>query len=412
MIVSIQVRDPALQHALEDGVRRLGCEARPLRSIRDVGTDPGVSTVLLDDGLPDLEALVSSFRAHLPGARLVVLSGRSDARALVGALGLGVDEVLRKPVDLDDLSDALRAGVSPSTAMLGIAAGDERMEGVLRRLAQAAGSELTVLLCGESGTGRSLLARSIHQHSARRRGAFVEVSPLELREALALAGSAADLGDGPGGGDGVASALFRRACGGTLVLDGVDAFPPEAQESLLSFLEQRDARSRSDQRFDARVIAISSQPLRELVSSRRLSEDLAGRLGVVSALVPPLRERLGDLPVLAAVFLERFAGRTAPAGVEGERSGAREPDGARSGGLSGRGDSPRMDRLLAPVFLRAGSSRPQPETAGARRHRAFARPRRWQPDGSGTGVGDQRENPAEQDPTVRPCLIEVTWISA
>lgn len=290
MSVAILLRDPALQRALQEGARRFGYEARSLRGVEDIGLDPGVSVAVLDDGLADLAELIDAFRSQLPLARVILLSGRSDVRARVAALGLGIDEILRKPVDMEGLAGVLRAGSRGGrVAPLGLSAGDEPLRRTLEKLERVAASDLTVALWGESGSGRSYLARALHDCSPRRRGPFVELVALDLEDSL------------------LAETWLTRAAGGTLVLDGLEQFSAAAQEELLALLQRNGCAHWSERRFDARVIAISGQPLEELASTGILSESLARRLDVVTAHVPPLRERPGDIAGLCAAFLERLA---------------------------------------------------------------------------------------------------------
>jgi two-component system response regulator FlrC len=304
--VCILVRDSALQRALAGSVRRLGYEACELDGSDDFAACAAPSAAILDDGLPALGSAIAALRERAPRAGLVVLSGRADARSVVDAFGLGADEVLRKPFDLAGLSRALqsvwRSGApAPS---LDFVAEDPGMRAALRTLGRAVDTDLTVTLSGETGSGRSLLARWLHARGPRRGAPRVELSALELDPVRCVEELCGD----PSDADSMLARPSRLevAHGGTLVLDGVDAFPLQAQEIVLSRLHGEGAR------IDARVIAIASRPLAELADGEMI-EDLRRRLQVVEVGLPSLRERPGDLVPLAQCFLARAAQQ---AGVE------------------------------------------------------------------------------------------------
>jgi DNA-binding NtrC family response regulator len=295
--VSVLTRDPALQDAVVQAVERLGYEARRLAGGSDFASDASVAAGILDDGLPNLAATVAAFRERLPRAGLVVLSGRSGPGAVIDALGLGADEVLRKPFDLSALARALSSATRlrrPAPAPRVVAA-DARTRALLARLVRVADTDLTLTLAGEMGTGKSLLARWLHGRSRRSGAPLTEVSALDLDADCCLTELWGDPGDPSRPG------RFLQAHGGTLVLDGVDDFPAPAQQALLALLQGERCE------VDARVIAIARRSLEELAHCEALCEPLLRRLEVVQIEVPPLRERPDDVAILAEAFLERFA---------------------------------------------------------------------------------------------------------
>jgi DNA-binding NtrC family response regulator len=188
---------------------------------------------------------------------------------------------------------------------------DPEIRKMFRLLSDVAPSEATVLIEGETGTGKELLAEEIHAHSRRRSGPFVVFDcgaiPRELIESAlfghlrgAFTGAIADR-----------HGAFSEADGGTLFLDEIGELPTEMQPALLRALDRRMVRplgAPAYQQFDVRIIAATNRSLRAEVAARRFREDLYYRLAVVRIAVPPLRKRPDDIPLLTEHFLGQFAG--------------------------------------------------------------------------------------------------------
>jgi NtrC-family two-component system response regulator AlgB len=175
---------------------------------------------------------------------------------------------------------------------------------------KAADSEATVLILGESGTGKSMLARGLHQRSPRAQGAFVTVScPSLSRELL----ESEMFGHAKGAFTGAHVETLGKvaaADGGTLFLDEIGELPIEIQSKLLRLLQEREYErvgETKSHRSNVRVIAATNSDLQHAVKSGRFREDLYYRLNVISVTLPPLRERTGDIPLLAQTFLREFA---------------------------------------------------------------------------------------------------------
>jgi two-component system response regulator HydG len=187
------------------------------------------------------------------------------------------------------------------------------MRAVYRLLEKAAQTDATVLLLGETGTGKELAARAVHYHSARREHRFVPVNcgalPAELVESELF-------GHAKGAFTGATRArrgMFEEASGGTLFIDEIGETAPGFQAKLLRALQEGEIRRVGEStpvQVDVRVIAATNQDLRRAIAEKRFREDLYYRLAVVPIRIPPLRERLEDVPLLAAHFVERFARRT------------------------------------------------------------------------------------------------------
>jgi DNA-binding NtrC family response regulator len=188
---------------------------------------------------------------------------------------------------------------------------DPEMRKMFRLLSDVAPSETTVLIEGETGTGKELLAEQMHEHSARREGPFVVFDcgavPRELIESHLF-------GHVRGAFTGAINdhrGVFSEADGGTLFLDEIGELAPEMQPALLRALDRRMIRPLGGgayQQVDVRIIAATNRNLRAEVAARRFREDLYYRLAVVRIAVPPLRQRPDDIPLLTEHFLRRYAG--------------------------------------------------------------------------------------------------------
>ena len=184
------------------------------------------------------------------------------------------------------------------------------MRQVFDVITRIAPTQATVLVTGESGTGKELVARAIHENSARRTGPFVAINcaavPATLLESELFGHVKGAFTDARSSRRG----LFLEAQGGTLFLDEIGEMPLEMQVKLLRALQERTVRSvggNQETPFDARVIAATNRDLEREVTEKRFREDLFYRVNVCSVHVPPLRDREGDVPILARAFIARFA---------------------------------------------------------------------------------------------------------
>ncbi len=284
------------------------------------------SVILLDVRLPDGSGLdwLERLRAAHPEVPVVMISAHGDTRAAVRSVKGGAFDYLTKPFELDDLLMTLRSALERQRMSQELSryreaavAGRELVgeSEVMRRLASAArrigeSSAARVLLLGESGTGKALVARAIHAQSARARGPFIEVNCASLPEALIEA----ELFGAEKGA--YTSAHQRRvglvtlADGGTLFLDEVGELPLQLQATLLHFLEDGSYRPIGSSRAltsDARVLAATNRDLAAAVREGRFREDLFYRLDVVQVRVPALRERGRDVLLLARHYAARYA---------------------------------------------------------------------------------------------------------
>jgi DNA-binding NtrC family response regulator len=280
-----------------------------------------VDLVLLDVKLPDLDGLQVLERAlqTRPGLPVVVMSGHGSIETVRQAFKLGAFDYLEKPIaererllaavrnglqlrDLAAENAELRRAAGPGE-MLGSSPAMQRLRELVRR---AAASEGRVLVAGENGTGKELVARALHDGSRRRAGPFVKLNcaavPAELIESELF-------GHERGAFTGAVAARrgkFELADGGTLFLDEVADMPPAMQAKVLRVLQEGEFErvgGQSALRTDARVVAATNKDLPAEVAQGRFREDLYYRLAVVLVRTPPLRERKDDVPDLAARFL-------------------------------------------------------------------------------------------------------------
>lgn len=284
--------------------------------------------VLMDQRLPadDGIGLLREFRSRRPRQVAILMTGFADVRDAVAAVREGVFDYLTKPFEdletleavidkalevdrayreLDDLRARLAAGV-PTPTVIGHSPAMERMLGQVR---QVAGLDTTVLLEGESGTGKDLVAKLIHAWSPRAGRPFLEINCGGLPESL-LEGLLFGHEKGAFTGAGAASAgYFEKADGGSLFLDEIADMSPKLQSSLLRVLQDHQCTrlgSTQPRRTDFRLVCATNRPLAGEVKAGRFREDLFYRINVVHVGLPPLRERAGDAILLATHFLEHF----------------------------------------------------------------------------------------------------------
>jgi two-component system response regulator HydG len=305
-------------------------ESNPGAALEDA-LDERIEVVLTDLQMRSMDGLelcqrIAAARPDLP---VVVVTGHASVDAAVGALRAGAFDFVVKPVDADMLQlvvgravqhhrlksevHRLRDQVASSTSRISRLLGESpAMERVLDVVSRIAPTDATVLITGESGTGKELVARAIHEQSARGDGPFIAINcaavPATLLESELFGHAKGAFTDAKNARRG----LFLEAQGGTLFLDEIGEMPLEMQVKLLRALQERTVRAvggQTEQAFDARVIAATNRSLEKEVQDKRFREDLYYRINVCSVLVPPLREREGDVPVLAHAFVERFAGK-------------------------------------------------------------------------------------------------------
>ncbi len=287
----------------------------------DVIANKPVDVVLMDVKMPDLDGLAALERIKVlrPDLPVIMMSGHGTIETAVKATHLGARDFLEKPISRDRLLLALRNALELSQVieelkelkadsgrfdMLGQSTAMQRIYGVIQR---AAPSEGRVLITGENGSGKELIARAIHQQSKRKAKPFVKLNcaavPHELIESELF-------GHEKGAFTGALAARrgkFELAHEGTLFLDEVGDMPQAMQAKLLRVLQEGELERVGGSetiKVDVRVIAATNKDLEREIANGRFREDLYFRLNVVQLHSPPMRERKEDLPVLIEAFLE------------------------------------------------------------------------------------------------------------
>jgi DNA-binding NtrC family response regulator len=266
--------------------------------------------------------LLRRVRDDHPGLPFLLVTAYADVREAVDALKLGAVDYLAKPVDLDELLAAVRDTLNvgedgtddvPAQALAGIVAESPAMRAVLRDAWRVAGSDATILLTGESGSGKEVVAQFIHRHGSRRDKPLVTVNCAAIAPTLL----ASELfGHEKGAFTGAVArrkGYFREAHEGTLFLDEIGDMPLELQASLLRATETgriTPVGADKEVEVDCRFIAATNRNLETDVAEGRFRQDLFYRLNVITIEIPPLRERPEDIPPLARLFLNRDSSET------------------------------------------------------------------------------------------------------
>lgn len=301
---------------------------------RPDSTKPPFGIVITDVSMPGMNGveLLREIGRRFPSVVVVMLTGYGTIEAAVEALRLGAVDYLTKPVIDEELRLALERAMRQQQLVQenrtlkqrldgrfglgGIIGSDHRMQRIYELVEAVAPSKTTVLMTGESGTGKSLIAGAIHQRSPRREKPFVEISCGSIPETLLESELFGHVRGAFTGAHADKTGRFLAADGGTIFLDEINSASPGMQLKLLRVLQERKFEpvgSGETIEVDARVILASNQPLEQLVASGQFRQDLYYRINVVKIELPPLRERVSDIPVLADHFLEIHAtqlGRT------------------------------------------------------------------------------------------------------
>lgn len=290
------------------------------------------AVVTLDLGLPPLPAGVEEGFAVLDEilnehgqTKVIIVTGRGEKENALRAVEKGAYDFFYKPIQLDELKvvlhrafhlsqlereqRALQRRLSGDTfeGMLGICGKMQEVFTVIRKVAT---TDVPVLIMGESGTGKELVARAMHRLSVRQADPFIVINCGAIPENLL---ESELFGHEKGAFTGAhiqRKGRFEMAEGGTLLLDEIGELPLSLQVKLLRFLQERVVErvgGREQIEVDARVIAATNRDLKEAMKDGKFREDLYFRLGVILMSLPPLREREGDVILLAKAFLERYA---------------------------------------------------------------------------------------------------------
>ena len=323
--------EDGLRWVLEKGLRGAGYQVTAVRdgtaALAESETQP-YDLILLDVRMPGIDglSLLKQIRERHPDAQVVVMTAHGTMETAIQAMQQGAYDYLAKPFDLDEVLlvaeralaarrltqevAALRSGLKEVWEFGALVGRHPTMQEVYKAIGRVAASDVNVLLRGESGTGKEVVARALHHYSRRAGRPFVGISaaaiPVTLLESELFGHEKGAFTD----------AKERRlgklelAHGGSVFFDEIGDMPPELQVKLLRALQERVFERVGGHeliRMDARVLAATHRDLESMMRVGRFREDLFYRLNVVMISLPALRERRGDIPLLAEHFLAKYA---------------------------------------------------------------------------------------------------------
>jgi two-component system, NtrC family, response regulator AtoC len=326
--------DPASLASLGEAMALEGYEVRQAGSGEDalrLNKESEFDVVITDLRMQGMDGLqvVRGIKISHPETVLIVMTGFASMDTVVEAISAGAYDYISKPFRLDQMrlkvkqsmqqarllreNRDLRLKVQDRDLQGEIIGSSPKMVEVFKTIAKVAPNMATVLIQGESGTGKELVARSIHRLGTRKNHPFQAINCTSITETLLESELFGYTKGAFTGASGSKKGIFEAANYGTVFLDEIGDTGAGMQSKLLRVLESGEIMpvgSNSAIRVDVRVIAATHQDLTELVANGKFREDLYYRLKVVTIQLPPLRERLSDLPLLFDFFLKRYSSRT------------------------------------------------------------------------------------------------------
>jgi DNA-binding NtrC family response regulator len=323
--------------ALGRALRAAGHEVIETASPRDAQrllAERAFDVMLVDNVMPQLSGLdlIREYVGSTPeGERpqILMMTAHATVESAIEAMKLGALDYLQKPFEIDELLVVvtraidhqrlrteyryLRSERDEQFDHYGIVGRSRVMEEIIQRAERVAETKSTVLITGETGTGKELVARAIHNRSAQRDMPLIRVNCAAIPESLL---ESELFGHVRGAFTGAATSKkgkFALADGGTIFLDEIGTMSPALQSKLLRVLQEREFEplgSERTEKIDVRVIAATNRDLRQMVAESKFQEDLFYRLNVIPIELPPLRERRDDIPALVDHFLKKHAQRT------------------------------------------------------------------------------------------------------
>lgn len=288
----------------------------------------GPELVLTDLKMPgsvDGIALLKWITKNKPGLPVILMTGYGTVKTAVEAMKIGATDYITKPFTKEELLAAvgrlsekkklegevgrLRQEIRKNSGVEGIVGKSPQIREVFEKITAASRVDSPVLILGESGTGKEMVARAIHNQSARSKSAFIAINcgalPRELIESELFGHKKGAFTTAVSDHDG----MFVAAEKGTLFLDEIGEMAPSAQVKLLRALQERTIRSVGESRekaVDVRILAATNQNIEQAIESKQVREDLYYRLSVITIQIPPLRNRREDIPLLISFFIDRF----------------------------------------------------------------------------------------------------------
>jgi two-component system nitrogen regulation response regulator GlnG len=319
--------DQSIRFVLEKALLREQLPTRSFTNARDVLTalgedDKGPQVLVSDIRMPGGSGLdlLDKVKARFPGLPVIIMTAYSDLDSAVSAFQGGAFEYLPKPFDLSKAVELIRRaveesqreevndeGMADTPEMLGQA---PAMQDVFRAIGRLSQSNVTVMITGESGSGKELVARALHKHSPRANGPFVAINTAAIPKDLLESELFGHERGAFTGAQTMRRGRFEQADGGTLFLDEIGDMPFDLQTRLLRVLSDGHfyrVGGHSSVKTNVRVIAATHQNLEQRVKDGGFREDLFHRLNVIRLRLPALRERLEDIPMLTRHFLQQSA---------------------------------------------------------------------------------------------------------
>ena len=319
--------DTSVRESLRNLIRSAGLSVQTFSSAQEflASQRPQVpSCLVLDVQLPGLSGLDLQQELAKGGIQIpiIFITGHGDIPMSVRAMKAGALEFLTKPVNDEDLLDAIQQAIArdhrsrqpqgDTRNFEEIVGTSAALKAALNKVEVVAPTESTVLILGETGTGKELIARAIHTISSRSNRAFVKLNCAAIPSGLL---ESELFGHEKGAFTGAVAqriGRFELAHGGTLFLDEVGDIPLELQPKLLRVLQEHEFErlgSTRTQVVDVRMVAATNRNLEQMVGDKQFREDLYFRLNVFPIRIPPLRERPGDIPLLARHYMNKYAQR-------------------------------------------------------------------------------------------------------
>jgi two-component system, NtrC family, response regulator AtoC len=283
--------------------------------------------VILDIRLPDRDgfSVLEELKRHRDGKPVIMITAFHDMETTIRTVKLGAFEYIPKPIDVDELEKAVRKAVrlssrSPARETVSldpslayeegkIVGKSSAMKDVFKAVGRLSGNRVTALIEGETGTGKEVIAKAIHRHSAHKEQPFIAINCSTIVATLL---ESELFGHEKGSFTGATSmkrGKFELAGDGTILLDEVGEIPLDLQPKILRFIQEKEFERVGGEkklRSNARVIAATNRDLWQMVQGRQFREDLYYRLSVATIKVPPLRERKSDIPLLVDHLLNKI----------------------------------------------------------------------------------------------------------
>src|SRR3954471_14226940 len=322
----------ALGRALRDAGHRV-VDTPSAREAQRLLAERSFDLLLVDNVMPELTGLelIREYVNSTPEgdrSQVLMMTAHATVESAIEAMKLGALDYLQKPFEIDELLVVVRRALDHQRLRTehryllserdeqfdhyGIIGRSKSMEEVIRRAELVAATKSTVLITGETGTGKELVARAIHDRSAQRNMPLIKVNCAAIPETLLESELFGHVRGAFTGAVTTKKGKFALADGGTIFLDEIGTMSPTLQSKLLRVLQEREFEplgSERTERVDLRVIAATNRDLRQMVGAGQFQEDLYYLLNVIPIHMPPLRERREDIPVLVDHFVRKHAQR-------------------------------------------------------------------------------------------------------